>query len=279
MDRADGICSIRKIYTSNILQFMQFDTYEARYNLFKVARVVADTTVVLGATDAPHLRMVRNYAISMDELVSPEPGAIYFVEIRGMEPLEEEDFWDSDAYFGDYETYDERCTFLIASDLALIAKDSDNKTEVFACDILSGKPLAGVRIKLYDYVLQEIGKAVTDKDGRASFPAGNGHYVIANSDKGAAYLALKNEKSLSLLHHLQRQGAGQAGYGQHPLQRTAEGSQIQRRVFHPDRRLREWQARILSRWHASRRLRLLYVVQVHREAHPDHPGQIRNQVA
>ncbi len=188
---------VRKIYTSNILQFMQFDTYEARYNLFKVARVVADTTVVLGSTDAPHLRMVRNYAISMDELVSPEPGAIYFVEIRGMEPLEEEDFWDSDAYFGDYETYDERCTFLIASDLALIAKDADNKTEVFACDILSGKPLAGVRIKLYDYVLQEIGKAVTDKDGRASFPAGNGHYVTANSDKGAAYLALKNEKSLS----------------------------------------------------------------------------------
>ena len=78
---------VRKVFTSNILQFMQFDTYEAKYNLFKVARVVADTTVVLGSTDAPHIREVRNYAVSMDELIKPEPGAIYHVEIRGMEPL------------------------------------------------------------------------------------------------------------------------------------------------------------------------------------------------
>ena len=188
---------VRKIFTSNILQFMQFDTYEAKYNLFKVARVVADTTVVLGTTDAPHLREVRNYGISMDELIKPEPGAIYFVEIRGVDPLEEEDFWDSDSYFGNYETYEERNTFLVASDLALIAKSGDNKCEVYACDILSGQPLKGVKVKLYDDVLQEIGKAVTDKDGCASFPAGEGRYVMASSDKGAAYLALKNEKSLS----------------------------------------------------------------------------------
>ena len=130
---------VRKIFTSNILQFMQFDTYEAKYNLFKVARVVADTTVVLGTTDAPHLREERNYGISMDELIKPEPGAIYFVEIRGVEPLEEEDFWDSDSYFGNYETYDERNTFLVASDLALIAKSGDNKCEIFACDCVLGE--------------------------------------------------------------------------------------------------------------------------------------------
>ena len=189
---------VRKVFTSNILQFMQFDTYEAKYNLFKVARVVADTTVVLGSTDAPHIREVRNYAISMDELIKPEPGAIYHVEIRGMEPLQEEDFWDSDTYFGDYDTYDERNTFLLASDVSLIAKGGDNKWQVFACDILSGAPLKGVKVKLYDDVLQEIGKGVTDKDGCVSFPAdGSGRYVVANSDKGAAYLALKYEKSLS----------------------------------------------------------------------------------
>jgi len=188
---------VRKIYTSNILQFMQFDTYEAKYNLFKVARVVADTTVLLGTTDAPHLREVRNYAISLDELIKPEPGAIYHVEIRGLEPLEEEDFWDSDTYFGDYDTYDERNTYLVASDVALIAKSAANRIQVYACDILSGQPLKGVRVKLYDSVLQEIGKGTTDKDGSVSFPAGDGCYIMANSDKGAAYLALKYEKSLS----------------------------------------------------------------------------------
>ena len=189
---------VRKIFTSNILQFMQYDSYEARWSLSKVARVVADTTVVLGTTDAPHIREIRNYAISLDELIKPEPGAIYHVEIRGMEPLQEEDFWDSDSYFGHYETYDERNTFLLASDLALIAKGGDNKWEVFACDILSGAPVRGVKVKLYDSVLQELAKGETDKDGRVSFPAdGDGLFVMANSDKGAAYLALKNEKSLS----------------------------------------------------------------------------------
>ena len=189
---------VRKVFTSNILQFMQYDSYEARYNLYKVASTVADTTVVLGSTDAPHIREVRNYALSLDELIKPEPGAIYHVEIRGTDPLEEEDFWDSDTYFGDYDTYDERNTFLLASDVALIAKGGDNKWEIFACDILSGEPLKGVRVKLYDYVLQELDKGVTDKDGRVSF-AGHpsGQYVTASSDKGAAYLALRNEKSLS----------------------------------------------------------------------------------
>ena len=188
---------VRKIFTSNILQFLQFDTYEARYNLYKVARVIADTTLVLGSTDAPHIRQVRNYAISLDELIVPEPGAIYHVEIRGTEPLVEEDFWDSDTYFGDYDTYDQRNTYLLASDVALIAKSVDKGWEVFATDIISGAPLKGVKVKLYDSVLQELEKGVTDKDGRISFSAEDGRYVLASSDKGSAYLALKYEKSLS----------------------------------------------------------------------------------
>ncbi|MBR4809095.1 MAG: hypothetical protein IK031_02310 [Bacteroidales bacterium] len=189
---------IRKIFTSNILQFLQFDSYEARYNLYKVARIVADTTVVLGGTNAPHIRHQRNYAFSLDEVIKPEPGAIYHVEIRGTEPLFEEDYWDSDTYFGDYDTYDVRNTYLLASDVSLIAKEGDNRWEIFATDILSGAPLKGVRVKLYDSVLQEIGKGVSDKDGRVTFPAGNdGRFVLASSDKGSAYLSLDNSKSLS----------------------------------------------------------------------------------
>ena len=189
---------IRKIFTSNILQFLQYDTYEARYNLYKVARIIVDTTVVLGGTNAPHIRHQRNYAFSLDEVIKPEPGAIYHVEIRGTSPLFEEDYWDSDTYFGDYDTYDVRNTYLLASDVSLIAKQGDNRWEIFATDILSGAPLKGARIKLYDSVLQEVGKGVTDKDGRVTFPAGNdGRYVLASSDKGSAYLALDYSKSLS----------------------------------------------------------------------------------
>lgn len=202
---------VRKIFTSNILQFLQFDTYEARYNLYKVAKVVADTNLVLGSTSAPHIRAVRNYAISLDELIKPEPGAIYHVEIRGTEPLVEEDFWDSDTYFGDYDTYDVRNTFLLATDVSLIAKQGDNQWEIFATDILSGAPLRGVKVKLYDSVLQELAKGTTDKDGRIVFPASeDGSYVLANSDRGSAYLALKYGNALSTSEF---DVSGTTGYG------------------------------------------------------------------
>lgn len=190
---------VKKVYSSNILQFLQFDTYETRYNLYKVAGVVADTTLVLGDKDAGHIREYRTYGLSLDELVNPEPGAIYHVEIRGREPLVEEDFWDSDSYFGDYDTYEQRSVDLVASDLVLTAKRGDGATEVFAYNVLTGKPVSNVRVKLYDFVQQELAKGQTDREGHISFPvsAGDGRFVVATSGKQYAYLDLRNEKALS----------------------------------------------------------------------------------
>ena len=189
---------VKKVYSNNILQFLQLDDYETRYELYKVAGTVADTTLVLGDKDADHIREYRTYGLSLDELIKPEPGAIYHIEIRGREPLVEEDFWDSDSYFGDYETYEERSVDLLASDLALTAKRGDGGPEVFVYNILTGKPVSGVRVKLYSFVQQEIAKGQTDREGHVSFPAsGDGRFVVATSGKQYAYLDLKNEKALS----------------------------------------------------------------------------------
>ena len=189
---------VKKVFSNNILQFLQLDDYETRYELYKVAGTVADTTLVLGDKDADHIREYRTYGLSLEELIKPEPGAIYHIEIRGREPLVEEDFWDSDSYFGDYETYEERSVDLLASDLALIAKRGDSGPEVFVYNILTGKPVSGVRVKLYDFVQQELAKGQTDREGHVSFPAsGDGRFVVATSGKQYAYLDLKNEKALS----------------------------------------------------------------------------------
>ena len=189
---------VKKIFSNNILQFLQFDSYESRYNLYRVAGTIADTTLVLGDKGADHIREYRTYGLSLDELIKPEPGAIYHVEIRGREPLVEEDFWDNDDFFGDYETYAQRSVDLLASNLALIAKRGDGATQVFAYDILTGKPVSGVRVKLYDFVQQELAKGQTDREGRITFPAsGEGRFVVATNGKHYAYLDLKNEKALS----------------------------------------------------------------------------------
>ncbi len=189
---------VKKVYSNNILQFLQFDSYDTRYELYKVSGVIADTTLVLGDKDADHIREWRTYALSLDELVKPEPGAVYHVEIRGREPLVEEDFWDSDSSFGNYETYEERSVDLLASDLVLIAKRGDSEVQVFAYDVLSGKPVSGVRFKLYDFAQQELAKGQSDREGRAVFSQPeSAAFVTAQHGSQFAYLRLSNEKALS----------------------------------------------------------------------------------
>ena len=189
---------VKKVFSNNILQFLQLDSYETRYELYKVAEVIADTTLVLGDRDADHIREWRTYGLSVDELVKPEPGAIYHIEIRGREPLVEEDFWDSDASFGDYDTYEERSVDLLASNLVLIAKRGDAATDVFAYDILTGKPVSGARVKLYSFAQQELAKGQTDREGHVTFDGSqDGRFVSATSGKNFAYLDLNNEKALS----------------------------------------------------------------------------------
>ncbi|MBO4264373.1 MAG: alpha-2-macroglobulin [Bacteroidales bacterium] len=189
---------VKKIYSHNILQFLQLDSYDVRYELYKVAEVVADTTLVLGAEDAAHIRQYRTYGLELDELVKPDPGALYHVEIRGREPLEEEDFWDSDYTFGNGATYEERSVDLLASDLSLVAKKGDEGLEVYAYNILTGRPMSGVRVKLFSFTQCELAQGRTDGQGHVSFPAlQDGRFVTATADRHFAYLDLKNEKALS----------------------------------------------------------------------------------
>ena len=189
---------VRKIYADNVLQYMQEDRYEARYELNRVARKVADTLIVLGSPGSAHIREAQTYALSLDELVRPEPGAIYYIEIRGKEPLVEETFYDSDFSFGDYSTYEQRSVSLLCSNLALLAKQGDRNLDVFVFDILSGKPVSGARVKLYDFVRRELAKGVSDRDGHLTIPVRDeARFVAASYGSSWSYLDLKKEKSLS----------------------------------------------------------------------------------
>ena len=188
---------VRKVYSNNILQYMQSGS-EARYEMNRVSKVIADTLIVLGSPSAGHLREQRTYALGLDEMVRPEPGAIYYLEIRGREPLVEETFYDSDWAFGNYATYQQRSLSLLCSNLALLAKRGDRSLDVFAFDILSGKPVSGARIKLFDFAQQELAKGVSDRDGRLTIPVrDDARFLAATSGSNWSYLDLRNEKALS----------------------------------------------------------------------------------
>jgi len=70
-----------KIYADNVAQFLQVNDPGGEQELARVGRLVKKSTVPLRAKDAvdPH-RWVRYY-LDLDELVQPEPGAIYRVEL------------------------------------------------------------------------------------------------------------------------------------------------------------------------------------------------------
>ncbi len=189
---------VKKVYSDNILQFLQFESYESRYNLYKVADVISDTTVVLGAASDASIREYRTYGLDLSEMVRPEPGAIYHVEIRGREPLVEEDFWDSDSYFGNYETYEQRSVDLLASNITMVARHGDKGYGVTVMDILSGKSVSGARVKLYSFSQQELAKGQTDASGNINFPAvEEAAFAVATSGKNYAYLKLDNGNALS----------------------------------------------------------------------------------
>ena len=189
---------VKKVYSDNILQFLQFGNYESRYNLYRVAETLTDTTIVLGAADSEEIRSYRTYGLSLDEMISPEPGAIYHIEIRGREPLVEETFWDSDTYFGNYETYEQRSVDLLASNITMVARHGDKGYSITVMDILSGKPVSGARVKLFSFVQRELAKGQTDGEGTVSFPAvDEAAFAVATFGKEYAYLKLDNGNALS----------------------------------------------------------------------------------
>lgn len=91
-------------------------------------------------------------------------------------------------------------TNLLASDLGIIAKGASGNDLLFAVtSLVSAKPMADVRLDIYDFQLQEIGSAVTGSDGFATVSAERKPYLlIASNGSQQGYLRLDDGTSLSL---------------------------------------------------------------------------------
>ncbi len=89
---------------------------------------------------------------------------------------------------------------IIASDLGLIAKQSENGIiNIFTTDLLTTKPKAGVSIEIYDFQQQLLSNGETDNDGKfISEKINNPYFVIAKLGTQRAYLKLNDGNSLSL---------------------------------------------------------------------------------
>ncbi|WP_108867882.1 alpha-2-macroglobulin family protein [Aquimarina aquimarini] len=124
-----------KVFENNVLQFLQNNELNGSSNLRSVARPIAKKLINLQENPSLNLGKWNAFAVDLKELITPDPGAIYRVELNyrksyslykcegtsvgGDTPVqelaenydeeEEASFWDSSQYYyDDYYDYDWR---------------------------------------------------------------------------------------------------------------------------------------------------------------------------
>ncbi len=70
-----------KVLEKNMGQFLQECDIDGNSEIMRVGRLVALKTVILGQQDDPGLTKRKIYALDITDLVDPEPGAVYRVEL------------------------------------------------------------------------------------------------------------------------------------------------------------------------------------------------------
>lgn len=195
---------VKQIYESNVIQFLQENRLdEAQGYIGNVARTVLDTTLVLGEQNSPALRNMNVYGLNIADLLKIQKGAIYHIEIRGIDPLAEfrEERWESDYWFGSWEDYEQRVRNILVSDLNIIAKSSDEGAcTVFVTDIMAASPVSGAKVRIYNNVNQLIAEGSTDGDGRfqGTFPGDNARTIVVTDGKDKSYLSLQGGGEISV---------------------------------------------------------------------------------
>ena len=89
---------------------------------------------------------------------------------------------------------------ILASDLGMIAKTGDDgNLHTYITDIVSAKPLSGVTVECFNFQLQSLGKATTNKEGMADISIKKKPFVlVAHQGKQSGYLKLSDGNALSL---------------------------------------------------------------------------------
>ncbi|MDR2292702.1 MAG: Ig-like domain-containing protein [Prevotellaceae bacterium] len=72
---------IIKVYENNIMQFLQINNITGAREMRRAGRLIAMKTIKLGDENSKTLRKWNTYSLDLANLITPEPGAIYRIEI------------------------------------------------------------------------------------------------------------------------------------------------------------------------------------------------------
>ncbi len=230
--------TIYKIYEDNILQFLQNNTLSSKRNLQQVGRPIAKKLIRLNENAALNLKQWNAFAIDLNELITPKPGAIYRVKISykknyslyqcegettSNQLVDSDSDFDSEItetnYWNTNETYynynwnerDNPCsdsyfrnkkieTNILASNIGVIVKKGQNNNyKIVVNDITTTQPINNAKATFYNYQQQEITSTTTNNDGIASFANKTpAFFAIVTYKNQKTYVKLNDGNALSV---------------------------------------------------------------------------------
>ncbi|MDO4228280.1 MAG: MG2 domain-containing protein [Capnocytophaga sp.] len=215
--------TVYRIYENNILQFLQENSLSTGYSLHRVGRPIAKKVIQLTESALNPLREWNTYTLDLSSIITPEPGAIYRVEMTMKknyslydcgsggepldlsfenEPLEEEDesYDDYDYHWGDrdnpceefFYTHKVVGTNVLASDLGVIVKKGQNNNYIIIVNnILTTEPVSGASVEIFDYQQQKIQEEKTNNEGIAKFDISRrAFFAKIRKDKSTTYVKM-----------------------------------------------------------------------------------------
>ena len=228
---------VYKIYKDNILQFLQDNNLNGNRNLRKVSSPIAKQTIDLLKHKLPNYSKWNTFALDLSKIITPEPGAIYRVELSFKksyslykcdtttanltQEVEEEsdevrsyndDYYDY-YWYDDFDWYDSKnpCEDdyfhrgpigmnVLASDIGVIAKRGENSSYVVAVtNIVNTQPIPRATVDLYDFQQQKLASTATNAEGIATFELDKyAYFAIVRKDNQSTYLKLDEGYSLSV---------------------------------------------------------------------------------
>ncbi|MCI0522710.1 MAG: MG2 domain-containing protein, partial [Bacteroidales bacterium] len=99
-----------------------------------------------------------------------------------------------------YSPYKKLVRNILASDLGIMVKNgTDNNLRIFVNDLQTAQPVEGATAEIFDYQMQLIGTAVTDRYGVAALPCTRKpSLVIVRKESNRNYLSLNDGAALSM---------------------------------------------------------------------------------
>jgi len=198
-----------RIYSQNVPQFLQKNNFKGTSELYRVGKSLAKTTVSLEKYQND-LGQWNRYFLDLNEIIKPEPGALYNISIgfrkhqaySVCEDADEQEevaninnswndigesedsYWDYyDDYYYNWEDRKNPChkayygrrhsvsQNILSSNMGIIAKKGRaGQVVAYITDLLSGKPLEGVTVEILDFQQMKIYEGLTDGNGKISSP-------------------------------------------------------------------------------------------------------------